>query len=364
MAKATNKLDRKIAKAEKLCAAGDHREAVGLYRDLLQNHSDNVDLMRRCADAMKAAGQKKKAAKMRLKADEKETAILCETAEAAYMEGDYGKALSDYQRAHALTPDLGEAVWGIADCHASLGDNDTAIDWYRRYLEIEPDEPEALHMLASLGVGAPPERASEDYVTTYFDRFAPDFDDMLVKQLEYRIPERIVETAEWAFRGELSSLTVLDVGCGTGLCGEALDGRVRRIDGVDLSPEMLKVARKRKIYRRLAEADIEDYLAETSRRYDLIVSGDVLVYLGALEKTISGFANSLAPGGVAVFSLEAREGGGFKLTESGRYAHSRDYVREVAAAAGLTERGVSQVTARLEYGEPVKGDIWVFGLDG
>ena len=65
-------------------------------------------------------------------------------------------------------------------------------------------------------------------------------------------------------------------------------------------------------------------------------------------------------GGTAIFSLETRKGSGFKLTESGRYAHSRSYVRHVAAEAGLVELGVTRQTVRLEYGEPVLGDLWVF----
>ncbi len=352
---------RRIARAEQLSAAGDHRAALGAYRDLLQERPDDAGLMRRCAAAMLVSGQRKRAAKMMRKADEAESATLCEQAEKSYMDGDYEAALGLYERAHALTAELGEAVWGIADCHASLGRNETAIGWYRRYLEIEPDEPEALHMLASLGVGEPPERASDDYVETYFDRFAPDFDEMLVNQLEYQVPARIADAAESILGPDLSRLSVLDVGCGTGLCGAAFDGRIRRIDGIDLSGKMLAEARRRKIYRRLKRADIEDHLAEIGDRYDLIVSGDVLVYLGALEKVLEGFARALSPGGVAVFSLEALKGRGYRLTESGRYAHARDYVRKTAAAAGLVERSVNQITARLEYGEPVRGDLWVFG---
>ena len=49
----------------------------------------------------------------------------------------------------------------------------------------------------------------------------------------------------------------LDVGCGTGLAGAeltALDFKV--IDGIDISDDMLKVARQRGIYRDLFSADL------------------------------------------------------------------------------------------------------------
>lgn len=50
---------------------------------------------------------------------------------------------------------------------------------------------------------------------------------------------------------------VLDVGAGTGLVGAELAARgIGPVDGIDLSPEMLAVARAKGQYRRLIEADI------------------------------------------------------------------------------------------------------------
>ena len=48
-----------------------------------------------------------------------------------------------------------------------------------------------------------------------------------------------------------------DLGCGTGRTGAWLRGRgVARLDGIDITPEMLAVAHDRKIYDRLRQADI------------------------------------------------------------------------------------------------------------
>jgi predicted TPR repeat methyltransferase len=351
---------QQFSQAENLRAAGEDRAAEPIYRQILKKHPGHIAAMRGCAEALDAMGRRQRAIKMRQKADEKESETHCAVAEKAYLVGGYEKALKCYAQALALTPELGEAVWGVADCHASLGRNKQAIEWYQRYLEIEPDEPEALHMLASLGVGEAPDRASDDYVTTYFDRFAADFDEMLVNQLEYRVPELIVGAVDGAMGADSRNLTVLDVGCGTGLCGVALKGRVAAIDGIDLSPKMLSQARRRRLYRDLFEADLCAHLAETEARYDLLVSGDVLIYLGSLDVVMAGIARVLEPGGTAIFSLESRKGSGFKLTESGRYAHARSYVRHIAAEAGLVEQGVTRQTVRLEYGEPVLGDLWVF----
>jgi len=48
-----------------------------------------------------------------------------------------------------------------------------------------------------------------------------------------------------------------DLGCGTGRTGAWLRARgVSQIDGIDVTPEMLAVARARKIYAALHEADV------------------------------------------------------------------------------------------------------------
>ncbi len=49
----------------------------------------------------------------------------------------------------------------------------------------------------------------------------------------------------------------VDLGCGTGRTGAWLRSRgISSIDGVDLTPEMLAVARSREVYDRLVEADV------------------------------------------------------------------------------------------------------------
>jgi SAM-dependent methyltransferase len=66
--------------------------------------------------------------------------------------------------------------------------------------------------------------------------------------------------------------TAADLGCGTGRTGAWLRQRgVSAIDGIDLTPEMLAVARERGVYRRLVEGDVAATGLDGSA-YDLVIA--------------------------------------------------------------------------------------------
>jgi len=150
-------------------------------------------------------------------------------------------------------------------------------------------------------------------------------------------------------------LQVLDLGCGTGLCGAAFRKRASRLDGIDLSPAMLAKARERDIYDHLEVADLEAALAAPGPRYDLILAADTLVYLGDLAPALAGVARRLRPQGYFLFTTEAKDGVGFELGPKRRWRHSQAYIREQAAKAGLSIAGLVAASPRTEANRPVPG---------
>ena len=66
---------------------------------------------------------------------------------------------------------------------------------------------------------------------------------------------------------------IIDIGCGTGLVGAALQGHgFTRIDGVDISSGMLAKARARGIYRTLFQQNAEEAPAAPVGHYDAVIS--------------------------------------------------------------------------------------------
>jgi ubiquinone/menaquinone biosynthesis C-methylase UbiE len=79
---------------------------------------------------------------------------------------------------------------------------------------------------------------SSGEVKAFFDRVASDWDTMRIAYYDERVIERMA-----TFAAVDESMTVLDVGTGTGFVAAGLAPRVAHVIGVDAAPEMLGVAR-------------------------------------------------------------------------------------------------------------------------
>ena len=158
---------------------------------------------------------------------------------------------------------------------------------------------------------------------------------------------------------------VLDLGCGTGLAGVEISPHTRQLTGVDLSGKMLTKARARNIYHRLIHSDLLPMMrGENASSCDVIIAADVFVYLGMLDEIVSEAKRLLRTGGFFMFSVEALEAlpektngieghTGYRLSQSGRYAHSSTYLKELTSRNGFESLNMVYTQVRLEEGKPV-----------
>jgi len=91
-----------------------------------------------------------------------------------------------------------------------------------------------------------------------------------------------------------------DLGCGTGRTGAwLLDRGITRIDGIDLTPEMLAIARERAIYGRLAQGDVAATGFDDGA-YDLVMTCLVDEHLRDLRPFYREVGRLLRPSGFHV----------------------------------------------------------------
>ena len=89
--------------------------------------------------------------------------------------------------------------------------------------------------------------------------------------------------------------------------------------------------------------------------FDLILAGDLFVYVGDLDGVFQSAARALRSGGFLAFSLERHDGEGFLLHSKIRFAHSLAYIRGLAHAHRFSELIANEITVRKSGTAPVAG---------
>ena len=132
-----------------------------------------------------------------------------------------------------------------------------------------------------------------------FSRSARLYDAIYASLRDY--PHQAAELDRLIQERRPGARTLLDVACGTGAHLEHLSGRYE-VEGLDLDPEMLAVARERLPQARFHEADMADF--DLGRRFDAVVcmfsSIGYVRTEARLRAAVAAMARHLEPGGVLI----------------------------------------------------------------
>nr|MDP2191602.1 tetratricopeptide repeat protein [Rhodoferax sp.] len=262
-------------------------------------------------------------------------------------------AMQDFDHAVMIAPTLAEAWSTRGSLLRELHRLDDAAMCFEKAIAHGADPGLHRYYLASVrGTGAPA-TPPHQYAEMLFDEYASDFQSHLVDQLQYQAHESLVRPLIQAGRRYHA---VLDLGCGSGLCGSLIRPLADAIDGVDVSRAMLDQARQLGVYRDLVHADLASFLIETTRRVDLVLAADVFIYVGELSAVFQSVRRILEPNGCFAFTVERPPAGQeLRLLPSLRYAHSESHVRQLARHHGFSVRQIFTAPLRYDQLQPVQG---------
>ena len=272
--------------------------------------------------------------------------------EALAATGALPTAIAEFQRALRLDPSSSAAHLHIAALWLDAGEPDKAAAEITAAESLGADSATIATRRASIVGHRALARSSAGYVRNLFDQFAADYDERMRGRLAYAAPETLRDLCGLLLGSPRKALSVLDLGCGTGLSGTAFAGYAARLIGVDLSPGMLAKARSLSLYDDLIVADIEE-LPDALTGFDLAVAADVLVYVGDLAKVFAQVQGRLNLQGLWAFTTEKNDSGDFALGPKRRYRHSAAYLRRLAAAHGFEIVSLIECVTRHEAGIPV-----------
>ncbi|MBV8962260.1 MAG: methyltransferase [Hyphomicrobiales bacterium] len=285
-------------------------------------------------------------------------------AKAALDAGESREACEILRQSVAEAPSWAPAWKLLGDALVASGEPEQARGAYERTDALDHAGRLGARLeLARLGAIAPKDAMQKGYVAALFDEYSDRFDAHLLERLNYRAPDLMLRALREVCATKARALRfehALDLGCGTGLMGEAIRPFAGLLTGADLSSGMLAKARAKLVYDDLFQGEIVEFLRARPRSgADLILAADVLVYISDLQPLFAAVAAALCPRGLFAFTVqscdEAATLHGYLLGLDNRFAHSQAHLRKAAASQTLEVAHLANVVTRHDAGRDVQG---------
>jgi len=343
-----------------LKSLGSHTEALACFSDVITKQHRHLEARLQAANILSVHGDVDGANRLYeevLQLSPENINALIGIAGAFLKKKDYQKAINFGNRAVRINSLDADALYCLGSAYLGSGDTGMAKKLFRKTHESSPTHVMAIYHLSTLGELQVPENFAPEYVANLFDKFSDTFDSHLLNDLEYRTPEHLSKAVK-AVLSNRKNLNILDLGCGTGICGDYFRETARRLVGVDLSSKMLDKARSRNVYDALIIGELLEAFKQADAQYDLIIAADVFVYLGSLKPIFRAVAAALVPGGIFAFSIEKTDSQEpYILHKGGRYAHTIEYIHNLAREFEFNIVTIDDVILRKNEGKDVNGCV-------
>lgn len=289
----------------------------------------------------------------------------------AYVElGQISRAIELYEQVLIVCPTLAEAHHNLAVLYLRNQTPSKALTHFTAALNLDPNNDTAKHMIRALSHSKDTSAAPIDYILQLFDQYAPYYNQHVKIQLKYQAPFLLRNAFGRCLGQSAKALKVLDLGCGTGLCGIAFRDVALELTGIDLSPNMIAEAARLNAYEKLLVADLLQYLENSRDSFDLILAADVLCYSGALTIIFEKIHKALHKNGHFAFTIEAFEEDtqdkhlqkpvlDYTLQPTGRFTHSSTYILSLATEWQFSILLCENIILREHQGTPVYGQIYI-----
>jgi predicted TPR repeat methyltransferase len=260
-------------------------------------------------------------------------------------------------QAISIDPNHFNAFYNLGIVQTKLGKIAESEKNYQQAILLNPNFLSAKYMLSSLTGDSQPSIAPKEYVEGLFNDFADHYENLMIEKLEFKAPSIIRKII--LDNGESYLGSLIDLGCGTGLFGKEIQSFCDYLEGIDLSEKMLEIANKKNIYNQLIQVDILEYLKNASLNFNYYVASDVLIYIGDLSDLFKLIKSRNQSRGKLVFSVEEYEGKDFILRKSGRYAHSKKYIKNLCQEFGYTLAHFETKTDRSDNNRPINFGFYI-----
>lgn len=137
----------------------------------------------------------------------------------------------------------------------------------------------------------------DEKMVEFYRKWADDYDHQMLDELGYISPIAISKLL--ASHMQEKDARIFDIGCGTGLtCNFLSQQGYQRLDGIDLSADMVRVAGDRNIYQNLMVGDVNQPLEIPDASYDAAISSGTFTHGHVGPEPLDDIFRILKPGGI------------------------------------------------------------------
>lgn len=142
--------------------------------------------------------------------------------------------------------------------------------------------------------------AAQAPISALFDDLAQDYDE-LRREVGWDPWPHIREALG---DGPLTSLEILDAGCASGETCQLLTRRGAKMTGLDISPQMCQIARKRAPRANILQHDLQAPLPFKDQSFDAVFALGVMEFCSDIEATFKELIRVLKPQGTLLCVIE------------------------------------------------------------
>jgi len=249
--------------------------------------------------------------------------------------GNFEVAQTHFQNAVDRNPNHFGAWYNLGLLNKQQGFFKIADACLAKAQALQPDSEYVAFLRAAVNHSVTPEHPPIGFVEDLFDRYANYYDAQMQEGVHYQVPEQLYRLFEEHVVAAPRSLTIIDLGCGTGLAGALFRPFAKNLRGIDLSTYMIAQAGQKNIYDDLQQSDIQQALLNFApESIDVFIAADVLGYIGVLDQLFESIHAALRSGGYWIFSIESGEQD-YMLSDHIRFTYSSAYIHRLCQQMGF-----------------------------
>ncbi len=272
-------------------------------------------------------------------------------------QGKKNDALNHLLNALQIETKSAEINFNLAEIYLSMNDINKSQKFLNETIKLDPNH-EGAKLKSEILNGNFKGKFPLKYLKHHFDNYSETFEKHLLSTLNYKVPLAFSKIMKSKYEKKYSLKNILDLGCGTGLCGIQIKNNFNKLVGVDISKQMLNKANQKSIYTQLICTDIINFLKYTKQKYEIIIAADVLIYLGDLNELFKFVHNVMLCNARFIFSIEETKKGEYMINQNGRFSHTLSYITKISQKNNLMIETYQDLKIRKENNKWIYGKIF------